>query len=91
MLSHPGAQSRENIPDKRVAVPREPVMHPFSIALHLDQSGASHPGQVARDLRLIEAEGAMQIADAELAVGQKVEQTKTGGIGERFKEQLGRD
>ena len=73
MLTHPGAQAGENIAHKRIAMAREPVMHPFAIALHLHQAGAPQPGEMPRDLGLIEAERAVEIADAKLALGQQVQ------------------
>lgn len=91
MLPHPDAQSGQNITDKWVAMPGEPVMHPFAVALHLHQTGLPQPGQMARDLGLIEPQGAVKIADTDLALGQQVQETQADGIRERLKEQLGLD
>lgn len=76
MCAHPGAQSCQDIAHERIAVFREPVMDPFPGPPRIDEARAPHQGEMARDLRLIEPEGVVQIADADLAAGQKVQQAK---------------
>lgn len=88
MLAHPGAQSLEDVADERIAVTGDAVVHPFSIPLGLDQAGPPQPGEMARDLRLIDPEGAMEIADADFVLGEEVQQAQPGGIGERLEEEL---
>lgn len=91
MLPHPGAQTGQNIAHERIAGPREAVMHPFAVALHVHQPGAPQPGQMARDFGLIEPQSAMEIADTDVAFGQQIQEAQPGGIGERLKEQVGLD
>jgi hypothetical protein len=43
---------------------------------------------VAGDFRLAHSEDADEVADANLLVGDKVQQTKARGIGERAKEKI---
>jgi hypothetical protein len=50
---------------------------------------ANRPGQMARDLGLIEPQSAMEIADTDVAFGQQVQEAQARGIGERLKEQMG--
>src|SRR5688572_33304690 len=89
MLAHPGPQSFEDVADQRIAGTGEAVMHPFPVAFDLDQASPAQLGEMARNLRLVEPEGAMEIADADLLLGQQVQQAQSGGVGERFKELLG--
>jgi hypothetical protein len=41
MLPHPGLQSGEDMPNEGIAMPGQPVMHPFPIPPRFDQSGIS--------------------------------------------------
>ena len=72
MLAHPGAQTGQDMAHQWIALPREAVVHPFPIALYVDEAGAPQPGQMTRDLGLIEPQGAMEIADTNVAFGQEV-------------------
>lgn len=72
MLAHPGAQPLENIVHQRIAGAGQAVVHPFPIALDLDQAGMPELGEMAGNLWLVEPERAMQIADANLLLGQEV-------------------
>ena len=81
MLAHPGAQTFENVAHERITRAREAVMHPFSVALDLDQTGLPELSEMAGNLRLFEPEGAMEIADANVLLGQQVQQAQPGGVG----------
>ena len=76
MRAHPGAQSCQDIAHERIAVLREPVIHPLPVPSRIDEARAPHQGEMARDLRLLELERVVQIADADLAAGQKVQQAE---------------
>src|SRR5687767_953024 len=91
MLAHPGAQSLENVAHEWITRAGQAVMHPFPVALDLGQAGPAQLGEVAGNLRLVEPEGAMEIANTNLLLGQQVQEAQPGGIGERFKEELGFD
>lgn len=87
MLPHPGVQPGEDMPNEGVAMPGEPVMHPFPIPPRFDQSGGSQLREMPRDLGLVDSQGAVQVADADLAWGEQVQQAQPGWIGQGLKEQ----
>ena len=89
MLAHPGAEPLEDVADERIAVTGEAIVHPFPVSLRIHQAGSPQLGEMARDLRLIESQGAMEIADADLVLSQKVQEAQPGGIRQCLKEQLG--
>lgn len=91
MLPHPGVQPGEDMANEGVAMPGEPVMHPFPIPARLDQSGVSQLREMPRYLGLVDAEGAVQVANADFLVREQVQQTQTGWIGERFEKLFWRD
>src|SRR5438876_958626 len=86
MRAHPGAQSGQNLAHDGIAVRREPVMHPFPVPPRLHQTGAPQESEVARDLWLIEAQGIVQIADADLAGREKIQQTQSRPVGQGLEE-----
>jgi hypothetical protein len=64
------------------------IVHPPALAPCSDDARATKIGQVAGDFRLAHSEDADEVADANLLVGDKVQQTKARGIGERAKEKI---
>ena len=91
MLPHPGVQPGEDMPNEGVAMPGEPVMHPFPIPPRFDQSGVSQLREMPRDLGLINRQGAVQVADADLALGEQVQQAQPGRVGQDLKKLVRRD
>ena len=91
MLAHPSAQALEDVAHERIAVAREPIMHPFPVALDVHQTGPTELGEMPGHFRLIESQSAMEVANADLALGQKIQQAQPGGIRQRLKEQCGLD
>jgi hypothetical protein len=91
MLAHPGVQSGEDMANESVAMPGQPVVHPFPVPPSLDQSGALHLREMPRDLGLIDAQGAVQIANAHLAVSEQIQEAQPGRIGKCFKKLVRRD
>ena len=63
-------------------------MHPSALASRGNDAGAAKVSQVPGDFRLAQSEDAYEVADTNLLVGDKVQQTKPRGIGERAKEKI---
>ena len=63
----------------------ERVEDHFAGAPGLDQAGPSQVGEVARDLRLWDAQDALKLANAVLPLREEVEKTDAGCIGKSLK------
>jgi hypothetical protein len=64
----------------------EAVVHPLPFPAGGDDAGFAEICEVAGDLGLALAEDFDEVADAELATGDEVEQAQAGGIGESGEE-----
>ncbi len=64
------------------------VVRPQSLLSFLDQAGAQQVGEVTRGGRLGHPNDGDNIADAELAFEQKVQDTQARAIGESAKKQI---
>jgi hypothetical protein len=88
----PPAQVRQRFlqnPGSRVIEWHEKaIVHPPALAPCSDDARATQISQVAGDFRLAHSEDADEVADADLLVGDKVQQTKARGIGEGAKEKI---
>jgi len=58
----------------------EAIVHPLAFAACADEACAAQVGEVARDLGLALAQHIDEIADADLAVIDEIEQTETRGV-----------
>jgi hypothetical protein len=58
---------------ERIAVACQLVMHPFPVSARVDQAGAFQAREMTRDLGLIDAERAVQIADADFTVREEIQ------------------
>lgn len=65
----------------RIARCNETIVHPPPLASRGDDARAAQVRQVTRDLRLADLEDLHEIADANLLVGNQVEETKPRAIG----------
>jgi len=65
-------------------------VHPPSLAPRRDDASAPQIREVARNLRLTDPEHAYEVADANFAVGDQIQQAETRGIGEGAKQMIER-
>ena len=63
-------------------------MHPASLAPGRRDAGAPEIGKMARNLGLADPEDLHEKTDADFLVGDEVEQTQAGGIGQGAKEEI---
>lgn len=66
-------------------------MHPAPLAADGDDSRAAQVGEMPRDLWLADLEDFHKIADANLLVGDEIQQAQAGAIGQGAEEQLDRE
>ena len=73
------------MPHEWIALSCPAVVHPFSVAPRFDQSCTFQARQVPRHLRLDDAKGIGQLADAGFAAAQQIKQAQPSWIGQGFK------
>lgn len=64
----------------------EAVMHPFAVAAGGDDAGFAEVGQVAGDLGLAHAKDFHEVADANLAISNEIEEAEARGVRQGAKE-----
>jgi hypothetical protein len=68
----------------------KPVMHPLAFAPRCHDSGSTKISKVPRDLWLASSQNLYEVADANLAVGDQVQQAKARRISQRTEEKTER-
>ena len=66
------------------------IVHPFAFASRRDDSRSTKIGKMPRDLRLADAKDFDEVANADLAVGNEIQQAQTRWIGQGAEEQVER-
>jgi hypothetical protein len=66
----------------------ESIVHPFAFTSRHSDAGAPEIGKMARDLRLTDAQDLDEIADANLAVGDQIQQAQPRRVGQRAEQQV---
>ena len=80
-------QPGKTVADKFCRVPAaQAVMHPLALASVFDQLGLLEDRQVPGNPRLAHAEGRGQLADAQLAALQQLDDAQPGGVAQRLEQ-----
>jgi hypothetical protein len=64
------------------------IVHPLALPPRRNDPCPAEIGEMSRYFRLVDAKDSDEIADADLSVGDEVQQTKARGVGERPEKQV---